>query len=56
MVCFPGDLGGSVVSLGKGLSARHMSRVATLETQAETATCRYHVHSLRLLTPKMPGD
>lgn len=35
MVCFPGDLGGSVVSLGKSHSARHMSKVATLETQAE---------------------
>lgn len=35
MVCFPGDLGGSMVSLGKSRRARHVAKVATLESQAE---------------------
>ena len=35
MVCFPGDLGGSMVSLGKSCRARHVAKVATLESQAE---------------------
>lgn len=35
MVCFPGDLGRSVVSQVKSHRARRVAKVATLETRAE---------------------
>lgn len=61
MVCFPGDLGRSVVSQGKSRRARRVAKVATLETRVEMSlpvrpcadtTSIAYVSS----HPEMPGD
>lgn len=35
VACFPGDLGGDVVSLGKSRRARYVAEIAKLETKAQ---------------------